>query len=197
MSVPVEITQVLRSVSRGESPASLLFPLVYEEVRALAGIHLKNERSDHTLQATALVHEAYMRLVDITDMTWKDRAHFMAVASQAIRRVLIDHARSRSRKKRGGGVTPVSLDDVATIPVLGPADDLIALDDALTLFAEKHEDMARVVELRFFGGLSIEEIAGVLGVHKRTVDRHWLFAKTWLYRELTTDTPADGIQDVD
>jgi len=197
MTAPAEITQVLRSVSRGESPASLLFPLVYEEVKALAGVHLKNERSDHTLQATALVHEAYMRLIDITDMTWKDRAHFMAVASQAIRRVLIDHARSRSRKKRGAGAIKVSLDDVATIPVQGPAEDLIALDDALTIFAEEHEEKARVVELRYFGGLAIEEIAGVLGVHKRTVDRHWLFAKTWLYRELTTDTLGDGIQDVD
>ena len=187
MPAPAEITQILRSVSRGESPASLLFPLIYDELKMLADIQLRNERADHTLQATALVHEAYMRLIDITDMSWNDRAHFMAVASQAIRRVLIDHARARSRQKRGSGEIQISLDDVATIAVQGPADDLVALDDALTLLSVEHPDKARVVELRFFGGLNLDEIAGILSVNKRTIDRYWLFAKLWLYRELTID----------
>ena len=182
-----DVTTTLRKVRLGESAPEALFPVVYDELRRLASGHLKGERSGHTLQTTALVHEAYLRLVDLRRIEWQDRAHFFGVASGAIRRILIDHARARNRDKRGGGAVHVSIDEVLAVSVTEPpGPELLELDRALTALAALHPDKARVVELRFFGGLTLPEIAEVLGVTRRTVDRYWLFARTWLYRELKT-----------
>lgn len=180
-----DVTTTLRRIRRGESPAAELFPIVYDELRRLASDHLRGERSDHTLQTTALVHETYLRLVDLRRMEWQDRAHFFGVASGAIRRILIDHARARGRVKRGAGARHVSLDDVLALSASDtPGPELLELDRALGELAIHFPDKARVVELRFFGGLTLPEIAEVLGVTRRTVDRYWLFARSWLYREL-------------
>ncbi|MEZ4653821.1 MAG: sigma-70 family RNA polymerase sigma factor [Candidatus Eisenbacteria bacterium] len=180
-----DVTTILRRVRHGESPAEDLFPIVYDELRQLASRHLRGERSAHTLQTTALVHEAYVRLVDLRRIEWQDRAHFFGVASGAIRRILIDHARARSRAKRGGGMRNLSLDDIRALGAPeppGPA--LLELDRALEELQARHPEKARVVELRFFGGLTLPEIAEVMGITRRTADRYWSFARTWLYREL-------------
>lgn len=193
---PIDVTETLRKVRRGESPAAELFPVVYDELRRLASHHLQRERPDHTLQTTALVHETYLRLADLTQLEWQDRAHFFGVAAGAIRRILIDHARTRGREKRGGGSVHLSLDSVLHLSVADPpGPELLALDRALEALAELHPEKARVVELRFFGGLTLPEIAEVLGVTRRSVDRYWLFARTWLYRELAStllDPGAEG-----
>jgi RNA polymerase sigma-70 factor, ECF subfamily len=183
-----DLTTTLRSAGNGDREAvDALLPLVYDELRRLAESHLQRERDDHTLQATALVHEAYMKMIDQSRVQWRDRAHFFALASQAIRRILVDHARGRGRKKRVGNRQRLSLNEV---PALEPADvaglqaDLVDLDDALTRLAQEHPEKARVVEMRFFGGLTTEECADVLGVTTRTVERHWTYARAWLYREI-------------
>lgn len=158
-------------------------PLVYQELRRLAQRYLQGERADHTLQATALVHEAYLRLVDQNRVTWQSRAHFCGVAAQLMRRVLMQHARAHQAAKRGGGMQKLYLDETREL-VQGRAPDLIALDDALKSFAQDHPRESEVVELKFFGGLEAKEIAEVLNVSAKTVARDWSFAKLWLCREL-------------
>ena len=189
-----DVTQLLAAVSGGQRQAvDGLFEAVYAELRALAAKCLENEHSGHTLQATALVHEAYLRLVVQSGVRWQNRAHFFAVAAQAIRRVLVDHARGNKRAKRGGGGQRVQLSDVS--PLASQPDlDLLALDEALKRLEEDEPMDARVVEMRFFAGLTIEEAAEVLGVNEKTVRRHWNYAKAWLYREVIKgNTRADGI----
>jgi RNA polymerase sigma factor (TIGR02999 family) len=180
-----DVTIWLREVSGGDRRhADRLFPVLYGELRRLAQSHLARERSDHTLQATALVNEAYLRLVDQTSADWKSRAHFMAVASQAIRRILIDHARGRARAKRGGGDGKLPLE--AALHVAGEMNDtaLVDLDRALEKLARAHPENARVVTMRYFGGLTVDEIAEVEGSSRSTVERAWRFARAWLQREL-------------
>ncbi len=181
---PREVTQLLIDWSNGDQNAfEKLLPLVYSELRRLAARHLARERRNHTLQSTAVVHEAYLRLIDQNRVQWKNRAQFFGVASQMIRRILVDHARSHQAAKRGSGAIKLSLDEAMAVP--GGKDlDLVALDDALRSLAEMDEQQARIVELRFFGGLSIEETAEVIGVSPATVKRDWAMAKAWLYREL-------------
>ncbi len=157
-------------------------PLVYEELRALAESYLQRERPDHTLQATALVHEAYVRLVKQEDVEWQNRAHFFAVAAQAIRRILVDHARGHQSAKRGGDRQRVRLDQDLALPE--PDLDLLAVDEALEELACLHERQARIVELHFFGGLSLKEVAEYLGLSSRTIDGDWHMARAWLRSKL-------------
>jgi RNA polymerase sigma-70 factor (ECF subfamily) len=178
-----EVSVLLRAWSEGDQSAlDQLIPIVYAELHRLARRHLRRERSDHSLQTTALVNEAYMRLVDYKRMQWQDRAHFFAVSSQAMRRILVDHAR-RHNIKRGGNVQHVSLEEAV---IVGGEEeiDLVALDRALTGLARMDPRKAQVVEMRFFGGLSVEETAEVLRVTPMTVKRDWRAAKAWLCREL-------------
>jgi RNA polymerase sigma factor (TIGR02999 family) len=179
-----EVTRILRKASDGDDSAvNRLMPLVYDELRALAESYLQRERPDHTLQATALVHEAYVRLIRQEEVEWKSRAHFFAVAAQAIRRILVDHARARQRAKRGGDRQRVRLDEEVAL-LEGPDLDLLSLDEAMKKLGRLHQRQARIVELRFFGGLSLREVARVLGVSARTVDGDWSMARAWLRREL-------------
>lgn len=158
-------------------------PFVYDELRRLARGFLASERDSHTLQPTALVHEAYVRLVDQTRVNWQNRAHFYGIAASMMRRVLIDHARAHATEKRGGGAIQLSINDLQ-IPLEQRAAGLLAVDDALERLSQMDERKGRIVELRFFGGLSDEEIAEVLGVSVRTVLRDWKTARLWLFREL-------------
>ena len=168
-----------------QDPGALdrLVPIVYGELRRLAHYHLRGERVHHTLQTTALVHEVYVRLAGIKGLQWRDRAHFFAMAGTLMRRVLVDYARRQKRDKRGGGVAVTSLDDHAIAAV--PSVDILGLDDALTRLAAADPQQARVVELRFFGGLSIEETAEALNISPATVKRDWTTAKAWLHHELS------------
>ncbi len=180
----LDVSVLLRAWSDGDSTAlDQLTPIVYDELHRLARRYLRGERRDHSLQTTALVNEAYLRLVDHTRMAWQDRAHFFAVSAQVMRRILVDHARRRN-VKRGRGLRRVSLAEATLIGGDRPT-DLAALDDALTVLAERDPRKAQVVEMRFFGGLSVEESAEVLGVSPVTVMRDWRTAKAWLYRELS------------
>jgi RNA polymerase sigma-70 factor, ECF subfamily len=184
MSESTDVTILLSALTRGDDDAaSKLIPAVYDELRRLAGSYMRRERADHTLQATALVHEAYMKLVEQRSTNWQSRAHFFGVAAQLMRRILIDHARGHSRQKRGGEDKKVSLDE-AFIFTEQQADELLAVDDSLNQLAKIDPRQARVVELRFFGGLSVEEAAEVLGVSPKTVKRDWSVAKAWLYADL-------------
>lgn len=184
LSQSENITQLLVASSRGDSDAlNQLLPVVYNELRRLAERYLRQERSDHTLQATALVHEAYIRLVD-QNVPWQNRAHFFGVAAEMMRRILIDHARGHMAAKRGSGGIKLSLDDVINLSDERAA-DLVALDDALKALAEFDPQKSRIVELRYFGGLSIEETAKVLDIGTATVTRQWNLAKAWLYHEIT------------
>lgn len=187
-----DVTALLVASSNGDQEAlNRLLPLVYDELRRLADRYLHRERSDHTLQATALVHEAYLRLID-QRVSWANRAHFFGVAAEMMRRILIDHARSRQAAKRGSGGIKISLDDVLDLTDERAA-DLIALDDALKSLAEFDPQKAKVVELRFFGGLSIEETAAVMGLGTATITRQWRLAKAWLYHELSSsETTTSG-----
>jgi RNA polymerase sigma factor (TIGR02999 family) len=179
-----EVTQILHDWSGGDANApERLMPFVYDELRRLARILLARERVGHTLQPTALVNEAYLRLVDQTRVNWQNRSHFYGIAASMMRRVLIDHARAHTTGKRGGSAIRLSLDDVQ-IPIEERAAGLLALDEALARLTLMDERKSRIVELRFFGGLSDEEIAEVLGISVRTVLRDWKTAKLWLYREL-------------
>lgn len=168
----------------GASAAELL-ELVYADLRKLAAAYMRNERSDHTLQPTALVHETYMRLVDWKSVSWQSRAHFFSLAAEIMRKVLIDHARSHNAAKRSG--QKVLLDDAISLPSVGPI-DMVALDDAMQALESIDPRAAKIVELRFFGGLTIEETAFVLKVSETTVRREWTFAKAWFQRELAASS---------
>jgi RNA polymerase sigma-70 factor, ECF subfamily len=187
-----QISSLLRAWGDGDQGAlEKLTPIVYDELRRLARRHMKGERPGHSLQTTALANEAYMRLVDYKRMQWQNRAHFFAVSSQLMRRILVDHAR-RHNLKRGAGVQHVSLEQAAVLGADGDT-DLVALDDAMNALSRIDPRKVQVVEMRFFGGLSVDEIAEVLKVSTVTVKRDWRTARTWLYRELTgvaTDAPG-------
>jgi len=181
-----EITQILQEWSEGKQEAfDQLIPFVYEELRRQAARYLRRERINHTLQATAIVHEAYLKLIDQTDVKWESRTHFFAIAAQAMRRILVDHARTKHREKRGGDALKVTLDDALPLAAEEKSLDLIALDEALTRLEAKDKQKARVVELRYFIGLSLEETADALGISRATTARDWNVAKAWLHRELT------------
>ena len=183
---PPNITELLVSWSRGDRAAlEALTPVVHQELHRLAARHMAGERPGHILQATALVNEAYLRLVDWKDVRWQNRAHFFGVAAQIMRRVLVDVARSRGRAKRGHGQLHVSLSAAAEVPA-AQAVDLVALDDALKTLEGLNARQSRVIELRFFGGLTLEEVAHVLDVSVGTVRRDWSLAQAWLFRELSS-----------
>jgi RNA polymerase sigma factor (TIGR02999 family) len=185
-----DVSRLLRAWSDGDQRAlGQLTPIVYDELRRLARRYLRRERAGHSLQTTALVNEAYLRLVDYKHMHWQNRAHFLAVSAQAMRRILVDHARRRN-VKRGAGAEHIPFDAAAVI-CFDRSGDFVSLDDALTALAERAPRKAKVVELRFFGGLSVDEIAEVLHVSSITVMREWKSAKAWLYRELAGPT-ANG-----
>jgi RNA polymerase sigma-70 factor (ECF subfamily) len=187
MSGQSEITRLLADWASGDRAAlDRLTPLVYAELRRIAAQQMRRERPGHTLQPTALVNEAFMRLAGGNGASWQDRAHFYAVCARVMRRILIDHARANARDKRGGGAVQVPLDEAATIIQSQPV-DLIALGDALRSLEAVDAQKARIVELRYFAGLGIEETAGVLRVSAMTVRREWTRAKAWLYRELAGD----------
>jgi RNA polymerase sigma factor (TIGR02999 family) len=184
MAGPPNLTQLLLSWSDGDQAAlEALTPLVHHELRRVAARYLAGERPGHILQPTALVNEAFLRLIDWKDVRWQNRAHFFAVAAQMMRRVLVDLARTRNREKRGGGQLHVTLSEAAEVAT-GRDMDLVALDDALRTLETLNARQSRVIELRFFGGLSLEEAAHVLGVSVATVRRDWSLAQAWLYREL-------------
>ena len=182
---PPDVTALLESWSNGDPDAlQRLMPLVYDELHRLARNYLRRERPDHTLQSTALVHEAYMRMVNQKTVHWQNRAHFFGVAAQSIRHILVDHARSYQTTKRGSGGHKLSLDEAIALTEARDI-DLIALDDALNGLSAVDPQQGRIVELRFFGGLSIEETADVLKISPATVKRDWVMAKAWLYRNLS------------
>jgi RNA polymerase sigma factor (TIGR02999 family) len=185
-----DVTALLQAWGRGDETAfEQLIPLVHAELRRIAARCMRGERAGHSLQATALVNEAYLRLVDLTRIKWQDRAHFLSMAARLMRRVLVDHARSRSYRKRGGGAVKVSLADGLVVSQ-ERGRELIALDDALSALATVDERKARIVELRYFGGLTVEETAAVLNVSVDTVMRDWKLARAWLSRELRNDGGA-------
>lgn len=179
-----EITQLLQALRAGDREAEdQLLDVVYGELHRIAARHMRRERIDHTLQATALIHEAYVRLIDQQAKDWQNRTHFYAVAAQVMRRILVDHARTHGTAKRGGGQYKVSLDDALPLTT-EQSDALVALDEALSRLSKFDPRKSRIVELRYFGGLSVEEIARALGISSRTVKRDWTVAKAWLYGEL-------------
>ncbi len=178
------VTEILQDLSAGDPTAvERLMPLVYDELRRLAAYYFERERSDHTLQPTALVHEAYLRLVGQNRVEWQNRAHFFGVAAQIMRRLLVDHARRHASGKHGGSQTKISLDEAVSFEKKEPI-DLIGLDEALRSLEALDERKSRIVELRFFGGLTVEETALVMDISEKTVRRDWQTAKLFLYREL-------------
>lgn len=180
-----EITQMLREWSDGKQDAlDKLMPLVYDELHRQAARYLRKERQGHTLQTTALIHEAYLKLIDQRNVNWESRTHFFAIAAQAMRRILVDYAKAAHRKKRGGDDIKVPLEEAMLVATKEKGVDLIALDEALNKLARRDEQQARVVELRYFSGLSLEETAEALHVSRATVAGDWSMAKVWLYREL-------------
>jgi RNA polymerase sigma-70 factor, ECF subfamily len=182
-----EVTQLLGDWSGGDAGAlEKLIPLVQPELHRLAHHYMSRERAGHTLQTTALLNEAYLQLTDKTQPAWQNRTHFMAVAAQLMRRIMVDHARTRHALKRGAGAIRVTLDEAALVTE-ERAEELLALDEALEKLAEFDRRRCEIVEMRYFGGLTVEEIAGVLKVHPNTVMRDWKAAKAWLYAELTTE----------
>jgi RNA polymerase sigma factor (TIGR02999 family) len=189
-----ELTRFLVDWSNGSHEAlARLMPLVYDELRLLASRHLRHERSDHTLQTTALVHEAYLRLIDQHRVSWQNRAHFFGIAAQMMRRILVDHARAQQADKRGGGAPKLSLDEAVAFAHEREV-DFIALDRALTKLAALDPQQSRIVELRFFGGLTVEEVAEVLSISPATIKRDWSMAKAWLLLQINgqvSGTPAN------
>ena len=184
------ITDLLVGYGRGEKDAlDKLMPIVYDELRRQAARYLKREQAGHTLQTTALIHEAYMRLVDQHHVQWQNRAHFFGIAAQMMRRILVDHARTKKRVKRGGSDVRVSLTG-AGASIKAKDLDVVALDEALNRLAEVDEQQSRVVELRFFSGLTVAETAAVMGISAATVKRDWSMARAWLHRELSGDPIA-------
>lgn len=183
--MPTDVTQLLLDWNAGDQAAlAELMPLVYAELRQIAARQLRRERHEHTLQPTALVHEAWLRLVQTKRLTWQNRAHFLGVAAELMRRILVDHARRRSAGIRGGGETRLALDEA--LDVAQPREvALLALDDALTSLAALDPRQSRIVELKYFGGLEIDEIAEVLGISPATVKRDWQWARAWLHREIS------------
>ena len=187
MTSPIGVTQLLMKWSEGDQTAlDQLIPLIYDELHRLAERHLRHERAGHTLQATALVNEAYLRLVDERGVSWQNRAHFYAIAARRMRHILVEHARSRDAAKRGGGQYKLSLSKVDRIT---PRKDvnLLALDEALQRLAEIDSQKSRIVELRYFGGLTVEETAEVMGISPATVKREWSMARAWLRREISNE----------
>ena len=179
-----DITRLLLAWGAGDQAAlDELMPLVYSELRKLARGYMRNQPADHTLQTTALVNEAYLRLIDSSRVNWQNRTHFFAISAQLMRRILVDFARRRSSLKRGGEVQKIELDEALVMP-LEPKTDLVALDEALKILAEMNPRQSQVVELRYFGGLSEEEIADHLAVSVRTVRRDWSVARAWLFRKI-------------
>jgi RNA polymerase sigma-70 factor, ECF subfamily len=189
---PGEVTELLLDWGNGNKAAlDKLTPLVHEELHRLAHRHMRLERPNHTLQTSALVNEAYVRLVDQRNLHWKNRAHFFSIASKLMRRILVDLARAHHRAKRGGGALQVSLDEAAIVSRERAA-ELVALDEALTRLAAIDERKSKVVELRFFGGMSVEETAEALGVSPITIKRDWSTAKAWLYREIEKEPTSES-----
>ena len=179
-----DVTVLLGQLAEGkEEVASKLIPLVYNELRKLAGSYMRRERMDHTLQPTALVHEAYLKLVEQRSVNWQSRAHFFGIAAQLMRRILVDHARGHLRDKRGGGVIPVPLDE-ALVFAPEQSSELVKLDQSLERLAKLDPRQSKIVELRFFGGLTVEQTAEVLGISPKTVKRDWSVAKAWLHGDL-------------
>ena len=183
-----EVTVFLKAWSGGDREAAdRLMMLVYDEMRRLAASYLQRQRSDHTLQPTALVHEVYMKLIDVSQIDWQDRAHFFAVAAQTMRNILVDHARAVAADKRGGGAQKIALDDAVSFSNEKQDVDLLALDEALQELARQDATQSRIIELRFFGGLTIEETAEVLKISPATIKREWATARAWLFRRMRTE----------
>jgi RNA polymerase sigma-70 factor (ECF subfamily) len=179
-----EVTRLLGELRDGKTGVEAqLFALVYDELRRIAASYLRRERPDHTLQPTALVHEAYLRLIEQDGQNWENRAHFIGIAAHLMRQILVDHARKRTAIKRGGNARPVTLDDVM-LPHVKRLEDLLNLDQALTRLESMDKRQCRIVELRFFGGLTEEEISHVLGISVRTIKRDWNVARAWLHAEM-------------
>lgn len=182
---PSEVTRLLRRWSDGDRQAlEQLLPLVYVELRRMARRHLRRERQGHTLAPTALVHEVYLRLVDQREASWQNRAQFFGVAARLMRRILVDHARAGRAEKRGGTATVLSLDQIGEVAEPSATADILAINEALDRLAARDADQAHIVELRFFAGLTVEEVAHVLNRSERTVKREWRMARAWLFREL-------------
>src|SRR5262245_26693527 len=192
MPPPQQVTELLQAWSNGDQGAlDSLFPLIYRELRNLAANHLRRERSNHTLQPTALVNEAYIRLAGWKNIPWHDRLQFYGAASNVMRHILIDYARAQRAVKRGGYRHTVALDDAFAISDSRDV-NLVALDDALSTLETMDPQKARIVELRFFGGLSMEETAGLMGISARTANRKWQAARAWLHREISKEGGRDG-----
>ena len=180
-----DITGLLRELSQGRAEVlDRLMPIVYDKLRRIAHAQLRGERPEHTLNTTALVNEAYLKLVNVRQVQWRDRAHFFAMAARLMRRILIDYARARQREKRGGDAVHVPLAEAQDIPLGRAADDLVALDEALARLETQSERQCRVVECRCFAGMTVEETAAALGISVATVKRDWTFSRAWLNREL-------------
>jgi RNA polymerase sigma factor (TIGR02999 family) len=183
---PEDLTEMLKQWGGGDRDAlDRIMPIIYDELRRIARRNFRRERPDNSLQPTALVNEVYIRLVDQRGMSWQSRAHFFAIAARIMRQILVDRARARNAAKRGGGDYKVDLTDVSDVPDEGRRLDLLALDRALDALASFDSEQSRIVELKFFGGLSIEETAEVMGISAATVKREWALAKSWLFRELS------------
>lgn len=183
---PDNVTKLLVELTDGNTQVlELLLPIVYNELRSLANNYLRRERDDHTLQPTALVHEAYLKLVDQKNVQWQNRAHFFGVAANIMRRILVDHARKHKADKRGGEFSKEQLEEALIVVSDEKSFELLALDDALEQLAKVDPQKSRIVELRYFGGLSVEETAEVMGISEITVKRHWKMAKAWLYGQIS------------
>jgi RNA polymerase sigma factor (TIGR02999 family) len=182
-----DVTRILNAIEHGDEKASSkLLPLVYEELRLLAAQKMSQEKPGQTLQATALVHEAYIRLVEGTNQNWNSRAHFFKAAAEAMRRILVENARRKSRLKRGGDRQKVELKE-AILAIENPSDDLLALDEALTKLSVEEPSVADLVKLRYFAGLTIDQVAEIQGISRRSVIDHWAYARSWLTREVSKD----------